>query len=68
MDGLEREMGERLSVVRVNVHDAVGRQVGEAIGWEFTPTFVLFDPHGREIWRGVGGLNPAAVRAALGEN
>lgn len=30
-----------------------------------TPTFVLFDGLGQEVWRSVGSIDPAQVTAAI---
>ena len=65
VDGIEREHGERLRVIRVNVQDTAGRALADRYHFEFTPTFVLFDAGGRELLRTVGAVDPAAVRQAL---
>lgn len=66
VDGVEQEYGEELKVIRLNIQDPVGRQVADAYGFQFTPTFVLLDPAGTELWRSVFTLDPEAVRASLG--
>jgi thiol-disulfide isomerase/thioredoxin len=65
VDGIEREHGERLRVIRVNVQDTAGQALADRYRFEFTPTFVLFDAGGRELLRTVGAVDPAAVRRAL---
>ena len=35
------------------------------IGFRFTPTFVLYDESGQEIWRASGSLDAAEVRRQL---
>jgi thioredoxin 1 len=65
VDGIEREHGQRLRVIRVNVQDPVGQALAGLYRFEFTPTFVLFDAEGRELLRQVGAIDPAAVRRAL---
>jgi thiol-disulfide isomerase/thioredoxin len=65
VDGIEREHGERLRVIRVNVQDTAGRALAGQYRFEFTPTFVLFDAGGRELLRTVGAVDPAAVSRAL---
>jgi len=65
VDGIEREHGERLRVIRVNIQDAAGRALADRHNFEFTPTFILFDAGGRELMRQVGAVDPAAVRRAL---
>jgi thioredoxin-related protein len=54
-----------LKVVRLDVNSEAGRELGARWRAGFTPTFILFDGAGREIWRGLGALDPDTVRAAL---
>jgi thioredoxin-related protein len=54
VDRLEERESGRLQVVRINVQDPSGRELGERFGMVFTPTFILFDTHGAEVWRTVG--------------
>ena len=53
VDGLERDWAEG-QVIRLDITTPVGREFGERHGFEFTPTFILFDGMGKEIgrWRG----------------
>jgi thioredoxin 1 len=66
VDGIEREHGQRLKVIRVNIQDPPGQALAGLYQFEFTPTFVLFDGEGREVLRQVGAVDPAAVSRALG--
>jgi len=65
VDRLEERETDRLKVIRVNVQDPSGRELGERFGMTFTPTFILFDRQGSEIWRTVGMLDSEAVSALL---
>jgi thioredoxin-related protein len=65
VDEVEREFGERLQVVRLNVQDPAARELAQAYGFEFTPTFVLLDADGGELWRSVYLLDPAKLRLLL---
>lgn len=65
VDRLEEWETDRLKVIRVNVQDPSGRELGERFGLTFTPTFILFDPQGAEAWRTVGLLDEAAVSSHL---
>ena len=58
-------MRGELKVVRLDVNSEAGRELGARWRAGFTPTFILFDDAGREIWRGLGALDPDTVRAAL---
>ena len=53
MDGLERDWTAG-QVIRLDVATPVGREFGQLHGFEFTPTFILFDGNGVEINRWVG--------------
>ncbi len=66
VDSLEREMGDRLRVVRLNVASAAGQDLAVQLQVDNrTPSFVLLDSDGNELWRGFGIFDDAAVRAAL---
>ncbi len=67
MDGLEAELGTRLQVLRVNIQDPAGRELAPIYGFQYTPTFIFFDARGRELWRSVGEVDPARVRASVGQ-
>lgn len=61
MDRLERELEGRADVVRLNVHDPVGQAFTRPLSFRFTPTFILFDGDGNEVWRAVGALDRDVV-------
>ena len=53
MDGLERGWTAG-QVIRLDVTTPVGREFGKLYGFEFTPSFILFDSNGAEIGRWQG--------------
>jgi thiol-disulfide isomerase/thioredoxin len=59
VDGLAQEWNGRVQVVRVNVHDSENRPLLTRLGFRVTPTFILFDADGQEVWRATGIINPA---------
>lgn len=65
MDGLEQELQGRLVVVRIEVRTPAGRELSDRYGARVTPTFVLLDGEGEEIWRQVGRLDPERVRESV---
>lgn len=67
LDALERELQGKLTIIRLDVASPAGRELGGQLDLRATPTFILFDRDGREIWRNAGGLDAAEVRAALNE-
>ncbi len=65
MDGLEKELGQKLTILRVNVQDPVGRELAPVYNFEYTPTFIFFDARGHELWRTVGEIDPQRVHASV---
>jgi hypothetical protein len=58
---LEADLGDRANVLRVSINTAFGRQLMERFDVSSTPTFVLFDRQGSEIWRGTHAPNTEQV-------
>jgi hypothetical protein len=54
-------------VIRLNVQDTVGQIFGRKYRFEFTPTFILIDGQGDEVWRSVGMINPDDVRQFMSD-
>jgi hypothetical protein len=67
VDGLERELGDRVRIIRINIHDTAGSQLAPIMGVEFAPTFIFYDPEGTELWRQIGGFDPQKVRDTLAQ-
>ena len=65
MDGLENEMGQKLQILRINIQDKVGRELGPVYNFEYTPTYIYFDARGNELWRTVGEVDPKRVRDSV---
>ena len=65
MDGIERQYAGELTVVRVDVQDPAARPWLERFAFRVTPTFVLLDGRGQEVWRSVGSIDAAQVTTAL---
>lgn len=62
LNQLEVDLADKLKVVRIDVASAAGQEFSRQLNLQFTPTFILFDPQGNEIWRQVGGLDDVQVR------
>ena len=58
-------MRNEVQVIRLEVNSEAGRELGARWHAGFTPTFILFDGAGREVWRGVSAPDADAVRARL---
>jgi thiol-disulfide isomerase/thioredoxin len=71
LDQLEEELssevsiGPQLHIVRVNIQDSIGRDLGRQYGFQATPTFIFFDAEGNEVWRQIGSFDPQMVRDSL---
>ncbi|MBE9524630.1 MAG: hypothetical protein IMY76_05995 [Chloroflexi bacterium] len=53
-----------MTVIRVDVQSPAGDAVARDFG-TFTPTFVLFNAQGIELWRVIGSLDPDQVRQSM---
>ncbi len=67
MNRVESELVNELLVLRVNIQSPAGEEVSKLYASRTTPTFIMFDPQGEEIWRSIGNLDPEKVRASLEE-
>jgi len=65
VDGIERAHAGSLDVIRVDVQGPAGKEIGARFGFEYTPTFLLFDSQGRQLLRIVGAIDPAKVDQLL---
>jgi thioredoxin-related protein len=66
VDGIERELGEEMRVLRVSVMDDVGGQLAARYGVRSVPTFVLLDRDGEVLLRQVGMPQRVEIENALG--
>ncbi len=62
---IERQNQASLVLLRVNAQDPAGRVMAARYRLRYTPTFVLFDAAGTELWRTVGAVDPQQVRRSL---
>lgn len=67
VDGLEEELGDQITFIRLNIQEEVGMELSPVYNFEFTPTFIYFDAQGNEIWRTIGSFDPQQVRDTLGQ-
>jgi hypothetical protein len=61
MDRLEREVGHRLQILRVNARDNIGRTLADRYAVTFTPTFILFNERGQPEEEFLFAINRARV-------
>ncbi len=67
MDGLENELGGKIIILRINIQSHVGRELAPVYNFEYTPTFIFFNPQGQESWRVVGDIDPQKVRDSVNQ-
>lgn len=60
VDGLEDELGDRVIFLRADLLSALGEQLGARYDVTATPTFLVFDRHGKLVGKGVGRSVPSA--------
>lgn len=65
VDGIAEDFRGRLTVIRLNVQDPVGRALAAEYAFRVTPTFILLDAQGKEVWRTMGAVYPEEVQRAL---
>jgi thioredoxin-related protein len=65
VDRLAAEWGDDVVVLRVNVQEPAAQPLLAELNFRFTPTFILFDGDGREIWRTNGVIDPDEVNEQL---
>ena len=64
MNELKEQFPEELQVISVDVQSALGHELVREYG-NFTPTFIFYDEHGKELWRSVGTIDADKVRQSL---
>ncbi len=67
VDRLEEQTQGRLVIIRLDIHESVGREIGAEYNFQYTPTFIFIDSQGHERWRTVGGLDVERVLSSLEE-
>jgi len=63
--GLERELGDRVQVLRLDVLSPVGRAAASTYAVRAVPTFVLFDGGGEIVYYQVGFPGRAVIRQEI---
>lgn len=59
MRKLQRELrSDNVDVLLINIHTEVGQAVLDRFAFEYTPTFIVYDSTGSEVWR--GNVDPGA--------
>jgi thiol-disulfide isomerase/thioredoxin len=64
LDRIEEQHPE-LTVVRLNIQDPAAAGILDEYGFQYTPTFIMFDPEGEELWRTPFAIDPDWVEETL---
>jgi thioredoxin-related protein len=67
VDGLEQELGDKLSIIRIDIQSQAGRELAGVYDFEYAPTFIFFNSQGHELWRVVGDVDPQKVRDTVNQ-
>lgn len=67
VNGLKEDWKDEVLVLQLNIHQPANERLIKQLDAQFTPTFVLLDKSGDEIWRQVGAIdaNEARQQVAL---
>jgi thiol-disulfide isomerase/thioredoxin len=65
VDGLEKQYKGKLIIIRLDIQTATGRALAPIYGFQYTPTFIFFNPEGKEVWRSIGSLDTSLITNAL---
>jgi len=65
VDGLERELGGRVQVLRLDVLSPIGRAAARNYAVRAVPAFVLFDASGEMVYCQMGFPGKAAIRQEI---
>ena len=68
VNGLREELEGELLIVQLNIRDIQNKALLLELDAHFTPTFILFDGAGQEVWRDVGTLDAELVRQQAAAN
>lgn len=62
VNGLKEEWADDVLVVQLNIHQKANDRLIRQLDAQFTPTFVLLDKSGDEVWRQVGAIDAGEAR------
>lgn len=61
VDGIEEKYRDQLTILRLNIQDATSQPYLDRYNFQYTPTFILLDANGVEIWRRIGSIDAAEI-------
>lgn len=67
VEALAADWGEDVNLLSLNVHDPAARPLLDQLNFRYTPTYILFNAQGQEIWRTSGSPHPDEINAQLAQ-
>jgi len=65
VDQAEKEYEGRLTILRINIQDPLGRELRPVYNFQYTPTFIFIDEQGQELWRIIRDFDAVKLRAEM---
>jgi hypothetical protein len=65
VDGLERDLDGKATVLRLDVTSRLGRQAAASYGVRGTPTLIVVDGQGQPVLTQVALVRPGAVKRSI---
>ena len=62
VNGLKEEWADEVLIVQLNIHQQANERLVRQFDAQFTPTFVLLDEAGDEVWRQIGVIDVSEAR------
>ncbi len=65
VSGLEKDLEGQLTVLRIDIYTPAGRELSGLLSARSTPTFILLDDSGQEIFRSIGTVDGNRIRTLV---
>ena len=65
VNGIKEEFEDNLIVIKIDIQSVTGAKLTSMYGSRVSPTFILLDGLGEEMWRSIGAIDPARVRESI---
>lgn len=65
VDGLEQDLDGKATVLRIDFLSEIGRSTARQYGVKIIPTILVFDPHGRVIFRQTGAFDSELIKSKV---
>ena len=62
---LGQQLNDDVDLLLINIHQQPGRTLTDRYNFQYSPTYILFDGSGEEVWRGNRRPSEADILAEL---